>query len=129
MPEFITGLDHVQIEAPAGCEAAARAFFGWVLGLKELQKPVALQARGGAWFALPDGRHLHVGVVADFVPRTKGHPALRCGDLAGLQAHLHLCGVPFQADDEAGVPRIFLRDPFGNRLEIVQGGHAAAPVT
>ncbi|WP_309571755.1 hypothetical protein [Deinococcus sp.] len=24
MPEFITGLDHVQIEAPAGCEAAAR---------------------------------------------------------------------------------------------------------
>ncbi|WP_309571756.1 hypothetical protein [Deinococcus sp.] len=42
----------------------------------------------------------------------------------GLQAHLHACGVPYWADTVAGVSRIFLRDPFGNRLEIVQGGHS-----
>ena len=44
---LISGLDHVQLEAPAGCEAAARAFFGGVLGLPELQKPAALQKNGG----------------------------------------------------------------------------------
>lgn len=116
------------MEAAAGCETAARAFFGRVLGLPELRKPAALRARGGAWFALPDGRQLHVGVTADFVRRVKGHLALRCDDLAGLQFHLHGRGVPFQADDEAGLPRIFLRDPFGNRLEIVQNMHASIPV-
>ncbi|MFC3833801.1 MULTISPECIES: glyoxalase [Deinococcus] len=123
MTPLIAGLDHVQIEAPAGCEAAARAFFGRVLGLPERRKPAALQSAGGVWFGLPDGRQLHVGVAADFVPRVKGHPALRCVNLRDVQTHLQACGVPFQPDDRAGMPRVFLCDPFGNRLEIVQHGH------
>ena len=123
MTALISGLDHIQIEAPAGCEEAARAFFGGFLGLPELLKPGALRARGGAWFALPDGRQLHVGVTPDFVPREKGHPALRCPDLAAFQAHCDAHGVTYRADTEAEVPRVFLRDPFGNRLEVVEGGH------
>lgn len=119
MTALISGLDHVQIEAPAGCEAGARAFFGIFLGLPELEKPPALRARGGVWFALPDGRQLHIGVTPDFVPRVKGHPALRCGDLAAFQAHCAAHGVPCRPDEEAGVPRVFLTDPFGNRLEVV----------
>lgn len=124
MTPLIAGLDHVQIEAPAGCEAGARAFFGAFLGLPELQKPAALRGRGGAWFALPDGRQLHVGVAPDFVPREKGHPALRCTDLAAFQAHCAAHGVAYRVDAEAGVPRVFLQDPFGNRLEVVEGRHA-----
>lgn len=120
---LITGLDHVQIEAPAGCEEAARQFFAEVLGLPELQKPAPLAVRGGAWFGLPDGRQLHIGVTADFSPRHKGHPALRCTDLGQVMARLQQCGVPYQTDDDAGVPRLYLRDPWGNRLEIVEGGH------
>lgn len=120
MTSLISGLDHVQIEAPAGCENAARAFFGAFLGLPELDKPAALRARGGVWFGLPDGRQLHVGVVQAFVPRAKGHPALRCGDLAAFVAHCGAHGVPCRPDDEAGVPRVFLADPFGNRLEVVE---------
>ncbi|WP_104989888.1 glyoxalase [Deinococcus sp. NW-56] len=123
MTSLISGLDHVQIEAPAGCEAAARAFFDDFLGLPELLKPEALRARGGAWFGLPDGRQVHVGVTPDFVPREKGHPALRCPDLAAFQAQCEAHGVAYRADAEAGVPRVFLRDPFGNRLEVVGGGH------
>lgn len=119
----ITGLDHVQIEAPAGCEAAARAFFGGVLGLPELHKPEALRRNGGVWFGLPGGQQLHVGVVADFVPRRKGHLALRCADLDAVRAALHAAGVETVADHEAGVARAFLSDPWGNRLEIVQGQH------
>jgi catechol 2,3-dioxygenase-like lactoylglutathione lyase family enzyme len=127
MTALITGLDHVQIEAPVGCEAEARAFFGAFLGLPELQKPAALRGRRGAWFALPDRRQLHVGVTPDFVPREKGHPALRCTDLAAFQAHCGAHGVSCQADAEAGVPRVFLRDPFGNRLEVVGGAHESVP--
>lgn len=127
MTTLITGLDHVQIEAPAGCEGEARAFFGAFLGLPELLKPEALRARGGVWFGLPDGRQLHVGVTPGFVPREKGHPALRCPDLAAFQERCGAHGVPFRADAEAGVPRVFLRDPFGNRLEVVEGSHASVP--
>ncbi|WP_261664121.1 VOC family protein [Deinococcus sp. Marseille-Q6407] len=120
---LLTGLDHVQIEAPAGCEAAARQFFTGVLGLPELSKPPILAARGGCWFGLPDGRQLHVGVAADFQARHKGHPALRCADLGAVGQQLDTHGVSWQADEEAGVPRLFLQDPWGNRLEIVQGQH------
>ncbi|ADY26425.1 Glyoxalase/bleomycin resistance protein/dioxygenase [Deinococcus proteolyticus MRP] len=124
---LLTGLDHVLIEAPADCEAAARHFFGDILGLPELSKPPALAARGGCWFGLPDGRQLHIGVTPDFQPRKKGHPGLRCQQLDQISAHLSRHGIPHQADAEAGVARIFLDDPWGNRLEIVEGQHPSKP--
>lgn len=125
---LISGLDHVLLEAPQGCEAAARKFFGGVLGLSELQKPAALQKNGGCWFALPDDRQLHIGVVADYVPRQKGHLALCCADLGAVVERLRAHGVACQPDEEAGVPRVFLRDPWGGRLEIVEGAHVLRPV-
>ena len=47
----IVGINHIQIEAPPGCEGAARAFYGDVLGLEEIEKPENLRLRGGVWFA------------------------------------------------------------------------------
>ncbi|WP_082688898.1 glyoxalase [Deinococcus actinosclerus] len=120
---FVTGLDHVQIEAPAGCEAQARAFFGTFLGLPERVKPEALRRNGGVWFGLPDGWQQPVGVTPEVVPRGKGHPGLRCADLAAFTAHGVRHGVPYRADREAGVARVFLTDPFGKRLEVVPRGH------
>lgn len=96
--------------------------------MPELEKPAALHARGGVWFALPDGRQLHVGVTPDFVPRQKGHPALRCADLAAFKVRCEAHGISFSADVEAGVPRVFLQDPWGNRLEVVQGAHPGIPL-
>ncbi|MDQ6748668.1 MAG: hypothetical protein M3010_11270, partial [Candidatus Dormibacteraeota bacterium] len=58
-------LDHVQLAAPPGCEAAARRFYGELLGLAELTKPEPLRARGGVWFALGVGE-LHIGVQDPF---------------------------------------------------------------
>ena len=65
------GLDHVQLASPPGGETAARRFYGELLGLAELEKPVPLQTRGGVWFALGDGRQLHIGVEARFVSAGK----------------------------------------------------------
>lgn len=122
---LITGLDHILVEAPTDCEDSARHFFGTVLGLTELQKPEPLRARGGAWFLLPDGRQIHVGVTPDFTPRRKGHLALRCQSLSAVQERLQAHGIATHPDQEAGVPRLFLADPWGNRMEIVEGAMVA----
>src|SRR3954453_21018176 len=117
----VVGLDHVQIAAPPGCEADARRFYGGLLGLVELEKPAALAARGGAWFALGDGRQLHVGVEAGFAPARKAHPALRVG--AGLEVlaeRLVEAGCEIRWDDALpGVARFYVEDPWGNRLELL----------
>jgi catechol 2,3-dioxygenase-like lactoylglutathione lyase family enzyme len=117
-------LDHVQVAAPPGCEAAARAFYGELLGLQELDKPAALRARGGAWFALAGGHALHVGVVAQgFAPATKAHPALRAGGEASLRdlaMRLAGAGSPVTLDDDLpGELRFYTADPWGNRLELL----------
>ena len=112
---MITGLDHVQVAAPGGCEEEARAFYGALLGLSEVPKPEALAARGGVWFGF-----LHVGVTPDFVPASKAHPALRVSDLDALAARLTAAGVDVRWDGEIpGVARFFADDPWGNRLEFV----------
>lgn len=114
-------LDHVQIAAPPGCEAAARHFFGMLLGLPEIEKPEALRTRGGAWFALGD-RQLHVGVAADFEPSRKAHLGLRLEpeDLDGLAVRLAADGFPVAWDEDLpGVRRFYSEDPWGNRVEFL----------
>ena len=117
-------LDHVQVAAPAGCEARARWFYGELLGLDEVEKPSPLAGRGGVWFALADGAQLHVGVASDaFVPALKAHPGLRLPDVRALEAvaaRLGTAGFGVMWDEELpGVRRFFTADPFGNRLELL----------
>ncbi|MCB8922208.1 MAG: glyoxalase [Ardenticatenaceae bacterium] len=119
---MIVGMDHVQLAMPPGEEAAARHFYGELLGLDEVVKPQPLQARGGCWFAGP-GTYIHLGVQANFVPARKAHPALLAADLSALFAKLEAAGVPVQWDDALpDVRRFYAFDPFGNRLELVQDG-------
>jgi catechol 2,3-dioxygenase-like lactoylglutathione lyase family enzyme len=117
-PPF-TAIDHVQLAMPRGGEAAARRFYGELLGLTEVPKPAALAARGGCWFESGDVK-IHVGVEDDFRPARKAHPALRCRDYAGLLARLAAAGVEVRdATDVPGVARCHVDDPFGNRIELV----------
>jgi catechol 2,3-dioxygenase-like lactoylglutathione lyase family enzyme len=115
----VVGLDHVQLAMPAGGEGTARAFYGGLLGLREVPKPAALAVRGGCWF-VGRGVALHLGVEADFRPASKAHPALLVDDLLGLRGALEAAGVSVVDDDAAiGVRRFHAFDPFGNRLELV----------
>jgi catechol 2,3-dioxygenase-like lactoylglutathione lyase family enzyme len=117
----IVGLDHVQLAMPAGGEAQARAFYGSLLGMRELEKPMELAGRGGCWFAAP-GTQLHLGVEANFVPARKAHPALRVDDLEALRTVLSAAGMPITPDDTLPhVRRFYTADPFGNRIELIQG--------
>ncbi len=114
-------LDHVQIAAPPGCEEEARRFFGGLLGLAEIEKPAALQGRGGAWFALGE-QQLHVGVEEPFEPARKAHPALRVppSHLDRLAERLAAAGVAVEWDGSLpGERRFYTEDPWGNRLELL----------
>ena len=116
----VTGIDHVQVAAPTGCEAEARAFYGELLGLEELPKPEALAARGGCWFSA-GAQELHVGVEDPFTPARKAHPSFVVTDLDALAARLAEKGIGAAYDDLIpGTRRFETTDPFGNRLEFRQ---------
>ena len=116
----VTGVDHVQVAAPPGCEEEARAFYGGLLGLAELPKPEPLRARGGCWFRA-GAQELHVGVEEPFAPARKAHPGLVADDLAALAERLRESGTDVAFDDAIpGMDRFHVADPFGNRLEIRQ---------
>jgi catechol 2,3-dioxygenase-like lactoylglutathione lyase family enzyme len=117
---MITALDHVQVAMPAGGERDARDFYSGLLGLDELEKPGALAARGGAWFALPDGRQLHLGVEDPFRPSRKAHPAF-VASLDELAKRMEAGGLPVRWDEGLAPRRRFYgEDPFGNRLEFLE---------
>ena len=114
-------LDHVQLCIPPDGEARARAFYGRLLGLAELEKPEPLRARGGGglWFEIA-GIQLHVGVEGDR-GTSKQHPAFEVEDVEGVKAYLEQNGI--RTRDEiplAGTKRFSLFDPFDNRIELLE---------
>jgi catechol 2,3-dioxygenase-like lactoylglutathione lyase family enzyme len=118
MPTPPFAIDHVQLAMPPGGEERARAFYGDLLGLSERPKPEPLRARGGCWF--DGGVAIHLGVDPDHRPGAKAHPALLCHDLEGLARGLEAAGFPPTWDRALpGVARFYVRDPFGNRLELL----------
>jgi predicted enzyme related to lactoylglutathione lyase len=119
-------LDHLQVAMPRGEEAAARAFYGHLLGLAEIPKPQLLAARGGLWFQC-GSQQLHLGVEDDFRPAKKAHPAFVVDDLQALAKELEAGGHPVVEDSMQleGSRRIFTEDPFGNRVELTQPGGSA----
>jgi catechol 2,3-dioxygenase-like lactoylglutathione lyase family enzyme len=105
---------------PAGQEPAARAFYSGVLGLAEEPKPHNLAKRGGAWFRRGSLR-IHLGVDPDFRAARKAHPAFLVRGLAELASRCAAAGHPPVADELLeGFVRLYVFDPFGNRLELLE---------
>lgn len=114
----VLAIDHVQLAMPVGGEDGARRFYADVLGLVEVPKPPALAARGGCWFEL-DSVKLHLGVEAEFRAARKAHPALVVRDLARFVERV---GLAVRWDEEIpDVVRCHVDDPFGNRIELIDG--------
>jgi len=117
--EFEYRWDHVQLAIPPASEDACRAFYVGLLGLREVQKPEPLAARGGLWLQ-GSGLQLHLGVELDFRPALKAHPALALDRLDRLAQRLERAGVEVGWDDNLpGRSRFYAHDPVGNRLEFV----------
>ena len=112
-------LNHVQVCIPRGAEAAARAFYGGTLGLKEIEKPKELKENGGLWFEIADIQ-LHIG-VEDAVAPSKRHPAFEVEDVPGVRRYLEENGVRTRDErDVPGMRRFSFYDPFGNRVELME---------
>jgi len=115
----IVGIDHIQLAMPRGEEALARLFYAGLLGLTEVAKPRVLGRHGGCWFVGP-AVAIHLGVERPFRPAVKAHPGLIVGDLAKARAKLAEAGMPIEEDDSGiSVRRCYVRDPFGNRIELI----------
>jgi catechol 2,3-dioxygenase-like lactoylglutathione lyase family enzyme len=118
----IVGIDHVQLAMPPGpdAEASAETFYSGLLGISRVPKPPELAGRGGCWFEAPPLR-VHLGVEADFRPARKAHPGLAVVGLVGLVAKLRAAGVEIhEADSVAGTTQVYVDDPFGNRVELIE---------
>ena len=117
---MILRLHHAQITVPSDQEIQARAFYQGVLGLREIEKPDSLKARGGFWCELA-GQELHVS-LEDGVNRsqTKAHLAYQVADLELWRNRLEAAGcVVLESVPIPGYERFEARDPFGNRLEMI----------
>ncbi len=116
----LLGLHHIQLAMPEGEEEAALKFYGAILGLTQVAKPPELAPRGGLWFR--DGAlEVHLGIEEPFTPARKAHPAFLVRNLATLRERIETAGYRV-TDDVAleGFHRCHVRDPFGNRLELVE---------
>jgi catechol 2,3-dioxygenase-like lactoylglutathione lyase family enzyme len=116
----LLGLHHVQLAMPPDEEETAIAFYEGVLGLEQVQKPSELSPRGGVWFRSGD-LEVHLGVEDGFRPAVKAHPAFLVDDLERIRARVEMSG--YKAIDTVqlvGYRRVYVRDPFGNRLELIE---------
>ena len=113
-------LQHVAISRPPGGDAAARAFYGGLLGLPEIPPPLTLTALDLLWYRLGENTELHIMVEEPMGQDHSGkHFCLAVDDLMELRARLEEAGVTAVGDlPIPHRPRFFVRDPFGNLIEI-----------
>lgn len=118
---MIIGLHHAQITIPKGAEDEGKKFYCQLLGLQEKEKPKSLQGRGGFWLQVGESE-VHIGTENGIDRlKTKAHLAYQVDDLSFWRETLerndiHIIeSVPIQ-----GFERFEFRDPFGNRVELIQ---------
>ena len=118
---MIVGVHHAQISIPVGEEDAGREFYLGFLGLEEVEKPASFAGRGGYWM-LAGSFYVHVG-TEDGVDRraTKVHLAYAVTDLSAWRKRLKERGIKTLSGPVIpGHDRLEFRDPFGNRVELIQ---------
>lgn len=118
---MILRLHHAQITVPKEAEEQAREFYCGFLGLKEIEKPDAIKARGGLWLDL-GGNQVHIG-TEDGVDRaaTKAHIAFEVSNLVEWTKKISAAKLkPLEGIPIPGYDRFEFRDPFGNRIEMLQ---------
>jgi catechol 2,3-dioxygenase-like lactoylglutathione lyase family enzyme len=118
----VVALSHVNVTVPANAEAAAKKFYGNVLGLQELPKPAGTRQNVGAWYEL-GGVQLHLSVEENITNAASDrHVCYVVANVATAERHLRDSGVQIISDPRPirGVSRFYVRDPGGNLIEITQ---------
>ena len=92
-------LQHVTISRPPGGDAAARTFYGSVLGLTEVAPPRSLAALDLIWYRLAGETELHILVEEPMgQDHTGRHFCLAVDDVVELRARLDAAGITTVGD-------------------------------
>ncbi len=114
-------INHIQVTMPFGEEEKAKAFYGGMLGLVELEKPEALKANGGVWFQV-GALQVHLGCEDnDRRHHSKAHIAYNVDNIEECRAKFNALGIKVYENTQIeGYKRFDIRDPFGNRIELIE---------
>ena len=94
------------------------AAFWELLGFARVEPPPALRDRA-TWLER-DGTQVHLMLVDDPVVPSQGHAAVVAPDYHAALAALREAGFdPEPRSEHWGVPRCFVRDPLGHRVEVM----------
>jgi catechol 2,3-dioxygenase-like lactoylglutathione lyase family enzyme len=115
-------INHITIAVPAGEHEKVRAFYGGLLGLKEIERPGVLnQVYDLIWYEWM-GIFLHIDFSPPWTkPAENRHVAVEVRNLQAVRAHLERRGAHIV--DAVPMPdreRLYLLDPFGNYFEIME---------
>lgn len=130
---MITRVDHLNVQVPPEREQEAKAFYGELLGLKELTKPENLGSKGAHYLVCDTPwTEIHLGVSREdnneATNRSQArHLGFQVADLAAARKAFLSAGVAIEEAEPATSTtrgfcqhRFFVRDPGGNRLEILE---------
>ncbi|BBK29807.1 putative enzyme related to lactoylglutathione lyase [Stella humosa] len=120
----ILAIHHVQVTVPADRMAAALHFYGHTLGLAEIPQPARDRPEPGAWYRV-GAAELHLRpdtTAAGDAAASRRHVAFAVADLDRLESALAAAGSEFLPDARPvpGQRRLFVRDPGGNRVELME---------
>jgi catechol 2,3-dioxygenase-like lactoylglutathione lyase family enzyme len=115
-------INHVTVAVPAGEHEKVRAFYSGVLGLKEVERPGALnKIYDLIWYEWMDIL-LHIDFTPPWTkPAENRHVAVEVKDLPAVRAYLEQQGAEIR--EAVAMPdreRFYLLDPFGNYFEIIE---------
>ena len=114
----IRSVDHVQLPIALGGAPKARVFYEQLLGLHEVRDP-QLDKPGTLRYALGWQRlDLTEGHYSGVAPQA--HLALRVAGVDRLATRLRSAGVPVDDAPLFDRSRLYVEDPFGNRLELIE---------
>jgi catechol 2,3-dioxygenase-like lactoylglutathione lyase family enzyme len=113
----VTHIDHCSVIVTD--VAASRHFYGELLGLREIPAPKTFDFVA-LWYDL-GGTYLHLLLKPERDTISPRHFCLHVSDIAAARAHVTARGIPI--DETVKIPgadRFFIRDPDGNRIEVLQ---------
>lgn len=116
-------LQHASVPMPPGGADQAREFYGGVLGMREIPKPEGLAAMTVVWFAANEaGDEVHVFQDQGLDHNSsEQHLCLEVDDIAAFSDRLNEHGYEVRVPETIfNRPRLFVRDPFSNLIELVE---------
>lgn len=122
----VTHIDHCSVIITD--VAAARRFYGEQLGLKEIPAPKEFDFIA-IWYDL-GGTYLHLLLKPERDTISPRHFCLHVSDIKTARAYVKSQGLPMDETVKIeAADRFFVRDPDGNRIEILQWERKYVPET